>query len=221
MDSRPIELMRLKVLAVFQSAQGVWKRVPVKTRVVLALIFFSAMLLAFHTAFATKDASLHLRVQHSFRSADLSVWVDGDLVYSGKVRGSVKKKLGLIPESVQGSLSQVFSVASGAHQVRVRIVSDDGSTDEDSISANFAPHSKRELSAVARRNGLALSWQSADAAPAVSGDGWLARYAGTLLLTAAGSIISALTGFALKEIPSHLRARQEIEAKSNAASAGQ
>ena len=105
--------------------------------------------------------------------------------------------------------------------MRVRVSSDDGSTEEDSISADFVPHSKRELSAVARHNGLALSWQSAEPAPAVSSEGWLARYAGTLFLTAAGSIISALTGFALKELPSHLRSRQDSETRTRAASAGE
>jgi hypothetical protein len=204
-----------------QTARALWNRIPVKARVVLALFLCAALLLDLHTAFSSKDASLHLRVQHSFRSADLSVWVDQELVYSGKLRGTLKKRLVLIPDSVQGTLSEVFSVSSGAHQVRVRIASDDGSTEEDSISADFAPHSKRDLAAVARRNGLALSWQSADPGPVAPSEGWLARYAGTLFLTAAGSIISALTGFALREIPSHIRSRQDAESKTHAASASQ
>jgi hypothetical protein len=220
MDSLSAQL-RLKSAALLQAARALWNRIPVTARVVLGLFLCAALLLALHTAFASKDASLHLRVQHSFRSADISVWVDSDLVYSGKLRGTLKRKLGLIPDSVQGSLSQVFSISSGAHQVRVRVISDDGSTEEDSISATFAPHSKRELSAVARRSGVALSWQSGDPAPAGSSEGWIARYAGTLFLTAAGSIISALTGFALKEIPSHIRSRKEAESKTRAASAAQ
>lgn len=220
MDSQPQE-ERVKAANALQTLRALWNRIPIKARVVLALFLCAASLLALHTAFAAKDASLHLRVQHSFRSADLSVWVDRDLVYSGKLRGTLKKKLGLIPDSVQGTLSEVFSISSGTHQVRVRVISDDGSTDEDTISADFAPHSKRELSAVARRSGIALSWQAADPTPAASGEGWLARYAGTLFLTAAGSIISALTGFALKEIPSHIHSRQDVESKTRAASAGQ
>jgi hypothetical protein len=220
MDS-PSEQMRVKPANLLQTARALWNRIPVKARVVLGLFLCAALLLGLHTAFAAKDASLHLRVQHSFRSADLSVWVDRDLVYSGKLRGTLKKKLGLIPDSVQGSLSEVFSISSGAHQVRVRVISDDGSTEEDTISADFAPHSKRELSAVARRSGVALAWQSADPTPATSSEGWLARYAGTLFLTAAGSIISALTGFALKEIPSHISSRQNTESKSRAATAGE
>jgi hypothetical protein len=221
MDSSPTQPTPPKLGSFLLSARALWNRVPIKARVVLGLFLCAAFLLALHTAFATKDASLHLRVQHNFRSADLSVWVDSNLVYSGKLRGTLKKKLGLIPDSVQGTLSEVFSLSSGAHQVRVRIASEDGSTEEDSISADFAPHSKRELSAVARHNGVALSWQSAEPVPAASSEGWFARYAGTLFLTAAGSIISALTGFALKEIPSHIRSRQDAEPKTRAASAGQ
>ena len=64
--------------------------------------FLAAILMALHTALSGKDASLHLTVQHSFRSANLSLWIDGDLAYSGALKGSIKKKFGLIPSSVQG-----------------------------------------------------------------------------------------------------------------------
>jgi hypothetical protein len=47
--------------------------------------------LAIHTAFTAKDASLHLKLQHEFRNAQVSVWVDDDLAYSGKITGSTKK----------------------------------------------------------------------------------------------------------------------------------
>jgi hypothetical protein len=47
-----------------------------------------------------------LKLQHGFRSAQVSIWVDGDLAYSSKVTGSPKKKFGLIPtDSVQGTFS--------------------------------------------------------------------------------------------------------------------
>jgi hypothetical protein len=41
-----------------------------------------------------------------------------------------------------------------------------------------------------------------------AGQGWFSRYAGTLMMTVAGSIISALAGFALRELPKQMFSRQ-------------
>src|SRR5262249_21936705 len=160
-------------------------------------------------AFTTKNSTLRLRVQHGFRNAQFAVWVDDDLAYSGKLMGTVKKKFGVIPEPVQGSLSETLAVASGSHQVRVRIAAEDGSVQENTITGEFSRDSKRTLAVVARRNDVSLGWQGVtnpaaveSAAPVSSaGLGWMSRYTGTLLLTAAGSIISAITGFVLRELP--------------------
>src|SRR6266568_9409921 len=201
MDADVISQIRFHTLAAYRFVRARLTKIPPTALVVLGLFLLAAVFAALHTAFSAQDASLHLKVQHSFRSADLSVWIDGKQAYSGKLRGTVRRKLGLIPESVQGSLSQIFALSSGVHQIRIAVASDDGSAEEDSISAEFAPNSKRELSATARRSSLTLAWQSTDPVPAPANPGLIARYMGTLLLTIAGSIISAVTGFALKELP--------------------
>jgi hypothetical protein len=81
----------------------------------LGIFLSAAVLMALHTALSGKDASLHLKLQHDLRSADISLWIDGDLAYSGKLKGSLKRRFGLMPDSVQGSLSQVVPVSSGTH----------------------------------------------------------------------------------------------------------
>ncbi len=129
MDQHRIEQIReirAHAAALWQKARVRAARVPVKAWFVLGLFLLSAVLMAAYTAFAGRDASLRLKVQHSLRSAQLSVWVDGDLAYSGKLTGSARKKFGLIPDSMQGSLSETLPVSSGTHQVRVRVASDDG-----------------------------------------------------------------------------------------------
>ncbi len=221
MDADVISQIRFHTLAAYRFVRARLTKIPPTALVVLGLFLLAAVFAALHTAFSAQDASLHLKVQHSFRSADLSVWIDGKQAYSGKLRGTVRRKLGLIPESVQGSLSQIFALSSGVHQIRIAVASDDGSAEEDSISAEFAPNSKRELSATARRSSLTLAWQSTDPVPAPANPGLIARYMGTLLLTIAGSIISAVTGFALKELPARIRSRQNIACKTYSASAGQ
>jgi len=200
-------------------------RLPAKAQIVLGLFLFAAVLMAVHTALAGKDASLHLTLQHGFRSADVSLWIDGDLAYSGKLKGSTKRKFGLLPGAVQGSLSEILPVSAGTHQIRVLIQSEDGSTQQDSLTGDFARNTERELSVSARPNGLSLAWLSTNASGPSSGSGWLARYAGALLVTLGGSIMSALTGFALRELPAHIRGRQNEspteEPKVQSTAAGQ
>src|SRR5258708_39579001 len=94
-------------------------RLPVKARIILVLFLVAAVLMALHTASTGKDASLHLTLQHGFRSADFSLWIDGNLAYSGKLRGSTKKKFGLIPGSVYGRLSEIVPVSAAPTRVRV------------------------------------------------------------------------------------------------------
>ena len=64
------------------------------------------VLVGLHTAFSQKDAILRVRVQHSFRSAQLTVLVDNETAYSGKLSGSVHKKFGFLSDGIQGNWSQ-------------------------------------------------------------------------------------------------------------------
>jgi hypothetical protein len=206
-----------KMVLLCQHARQWALRVPVKARVVLGLFLIAALIMAMYAAFTAKDASLHLRLQHGFHNAQISVWVDGDCVYSGKVTGSIRKRFGLIPTaSAQGSLSQVIPMRSGQHNVRVRIAPDDAAIQEDNISGDFSHNSQRDLSVSARRNGLALSWQGTGGAPAetLSSFGWFSRYAGSFFLTIAGSIMSALTGYAIRELPARLRSGSDSAPKA-------
>jgi hypothetical protein len=223
MDPEKAARIRAAAAAAWQRVRARSARIPLRARVVLGLFLVAASLLGLHTALApAKDSALHLKVQHSFRSAQISVWVDGELAYSGKLAGYMRKKFGLLPDSVQGSLSQTVPVPSGNHLVRVQVYTDDGSVQEETITGEFAAHSERNLSVSARRGDVALAWQGGNSVPAeasVSG-GWIARYATTLFLTIAGSIISALTGFAVREVPGYLRSRQDPPPKAESATAG-
>jgi hypothetical protein len=208
MSSEPLAQLRAKAAFLNQQAMQWFKRVPLKARILFGLFLLAALLMAVHTALTAKDASLHLKLQHGFRSAQLSIWVDDDRAFSGKITGSTKKKFGLIPtDAQQGSLSQIIPLRSGQHNIRVRVQPDDAALQEDSISGDFARNSERELSVTARKSGLALSWQGTSSAPAeaASSFAWLSRYASSLLLTITGSIMSALAGYAIRELPARLR----------------
>src|SRR5580692_4760574 len=123
-----------------------YARVPVKARFVLGLFLVAALLMAVHTALTTKDATLHLKLEHGFHNAQVLVWVDDDLAYSGNVTGLKRKRFGVIPtDSLQGSLSEIIPVRSGPHKVRVRIEPDNATMQEDRISGDFAHNSERDL----------------------------------------------------------------------------
>ena len=188
------------------------RRVPAKAWIVFGLFLIAALLMAIHTAIATKDSSLRVKIQHSFRTAQLSVWVDDDQVYSGKLYGTSKKKLGVVWEAAQGSFSDTFPVSSGDHQVRVRVAADDGTVQEDALRGNFVRENQLTLSAVAHHDQLSMSWQAA-AAPAPESPtqttSWIVRYAGSLLVTLAGSIVSAMVGYVLREFGGRLVQRPQ------------
>jgi len=202
--------LRAHAGSLWRKASAQIARIPVTARVLLGFFLLAGVLMAAYMALASKDATLRLKVQHGFRSAQFSMWIDGDLAYSGRLIGAPVKKFGLLPGSIQGSLAETFPISSGAHQVRVRIVSDEGATQEDSIEGAFTRNSQRTLSVNARRNDVSLNWQGSEmpvAESAAANTGWFNRYAGTLLMTVAGSIVSALTGYMIRELPKQIASR--------------
>jgi hypothetical protein len=211
---------RSRTAALHKKGMAYLRCIPLSARIVLGAFLLAAVFMAAHTAVTTKDASLRLKVQHNLRGAQLSVWVDDDLAYSGRLVGSSRKKFGVIPE-VQGSLSETLAISSGSHQLRVRVASDDGSVQENSTRGDFPSNTQRTISIVARRDDLSLTWPGMEAAVAepvtpaqVPSSSWLSRYGGSLVLTVAGSIVSALTGYAIKELPRQFGSRAGEASKS-------
>ena len=94
-----------------------------------------------------KSAScqLGIAVVHHFTTANLSVWIDNHETYHHSLRGTTKTRVVLL-KGVEGYLSDVVQLAPGIHQIRVRVLSADGSYDESgSISETFAAGSARLL----------------------------------------------------------------------------
>ena len=212
MDREETIRFREKALLYFRHARQFAAGVPVRVRILLGLFLIAALFMAIHTAITAKNASLHLKLQHDFHNAQVSLWVDDDLAYSGKITGSAKKRFGLIPtDSAQGNLSQIIPVRSGQHNIRLRIETDDAAMQEDSISGDFSNHTERDLTVFARHSGLSISWQGTGTplVEASANSGWLSQYAGSLLLTITGSIISARAGYAIKELPARLRSSSD------------
>lgn len=91
------------------------------------------------------SCQLGIAVEHHFMTADLSVWIDNRASYNHSLRGAPKKRVVLF-KGVEGYLSDVVQLAPGEHQIRVRVLSADGSYDEsDSILGTFAAGTERLL----------------------------------------------------------------------------
>lgn len=210
-------------------------RIPGKALMVLGLFLLAAALMAVHTAMTREDCSLRLKVQHSFLGAQLFVWLDDVQVYSGPLIGSSKpirtlKKKVRIVEPAEGSLSETFAVPAGVHEVRVRVAAEDGSVQENSTRGDFASQSQRTLFVVARGNDVSMKWESEGqgkastasprAEPVQAPEGWLQRYAGSLLVSVVGSIVSAFAGYAIKELPKKITSAADDPLKTRSASTG-
>ena len=142
MDQERIADIRARAEALYRRGRERLAKVPVTMQVVGAFVLFASLLMALYTAIGSRDATMRLKVQHSFRSAQLEVWVDDSTVYSGHLVGTFKKKYGLLPD-VQGSLSETLAVPSGSHRVKVRVTADDGAIQEDTIDAQFSRNTQR------------------------------------------------------------------------------
>jgi hypothetical protein len=191
------------------------KNAPKEAYVAGGLCLLVVLLVGLHTVFSAKKAILRVHVQHNFRTARLEVSVDGETAYSGRLTGNMHKRFGLVPEGIQGNWSQSIPVTAGQHRISVRVVGDDGSDHVENTAAKFVNDGERELAVVARHADLTATWagNSNSSSPSLATippdtpPNWFNRYASTLFLTIAGSIVSALSGYAIREIPGWLRSR--------------
>jgi hypothetical protein len=224
MDSEHKAQFRSSFQILWQHARQSSARIPVKGWIAAGAVLFIGLVLMIYTSWS-KDASLQFRFQHGFHAAKVSLWVDGDLTYAGNVLGAPRKRFGVIPDgTLLGTVSQVVPLSSGEHRLKVRVEPDDGNMLESVTTGQFSSHEVRILAVNAKRSGLSMSWSgegnsvspSAPAPDAGSSSGTIGHYASWLLLTVAGSIISALTGYAVKELPGIIRARQAADPKTTA-----
>jgi serine/threonine protein kinase len=93
-----------------------------------------------------KSATLHIRFEHGFASAQVLVWVDDKLAYKEFSNGMVKRRMGLF-KAVKGYKSDSFSLSAGEHRLRVRVQSGDSEYDRAATIVGMLPaNAERVLS---------------------------------------------------------------------------
>jgi hypothetical protein len=166
----------------------------------------AAILLGVSAALFLPSATLQLVCRHDFRSAELTVSIDGDVVHTETVTGAVRKWFGVL-EKTEGSYATTLSVGAGRHVVGVRLRAP-GYDRNRSIEGEFSRGKESTLSVDAVR-GLSLAWRGAaggaSAADPPSAASSVFKYAGSIVMTIFGSIVSASIGVLVQD---YLRARK-------------
>lgn len=142
----------------FRTAEVV-RRLPRGVQLGVGIGILLLLLLAVLMGGTARQATLQVNVQHSFRQAELSVWVGDDLLYMGKLEGVVKKRLKIL-EDVEGSFSETVQVPAGNHIVRVRVRSpSEGFDQTKEIRGEFIQDGQKvlQISFGWRNNNLSLA----------------------------------------------------------------
>ena len=172
----------------------------------LALILFVVGALLFVRIFSN-PAKLTIICQHGFRSAQLYVWADGDLIYSGVVNGSSKGRFGFLSSKTPG-LYKTVTVPAGPHSIRVQLTADSDAYDQiKTVSANLGEQGQNSLTISTGRHGLSVlakgTSEGVDESGVISSS---RKLASSVILSIFGSGMSAAIAFLVQEF---LRAQKE------------
>jgi hypothetical protein len=186
-----------------------FRKMPLWTRYGAITILLIAIIFAVYAAVPVEQAHLQLICQHSFRSAQLSVLVDGSAVYTSNVNVASKKRLGILPKGQSGPeiFSKLIDVPTGRHVVQVHISApDEGFDQARSAAADFTPHRESILQVNAtRRNALAVNFDGATtSAVAAAGSSTpdshpLPTGGITIVFSILGTMLSASVSFLVQE----------------------
>lgn len=177
-----------------------------RARLALSLGFLAAVLLGISAFLFLPSATLQLVCRHDFRSADITVSIDGEVVHTDTLTGAVRKWFGVV-ERTEGTYARTVSVSAGRHVVAVRLRAP-GYDRTRSIEGEFSRGKESTLSVDSGR-GLSLAWRGTGGGGsavdhASSSSSWF-RYAGSIMMTIFGSIVSASIGVFVQDF---LRARK-------------
>src|SRR5579871_534596 len=186
-----------------------FRKMPVWTRYGVITLLLIAAIFAVYAAVPAEQAHLQIICQHSFRSAQLSVLVDGSVVYSNNVNAASKKRLGILPKGQSGPeiFSKVIDVPTGKHVVQVRISApNEGFDQARSAAADFTPDRESILQINAtRRNALAVNFDGATTpTPATTASSTpdshpLPKSGITIVFSILGTMLSASISFLVQE----------------------
>jgi len=186
-----------------------FRKVPRIIRIAAAVA--AVFLIGAGTFFWLTAASARLRItcQHTLRSAELSVLVDGNLVYKGTVSGTARKRFGVFnSKNAQGTFSKTVAVRPGKHTVQVRLNSSAENYDQtETQTVTFSDNKENSLTVSGSRRGLYILAQGGFTPPPETPPSPYHKYAGPIFFSILGSGFSATISFLVQEFLRHQKAR--------------
>jgi hypothetical protein len=107
-------------------------------------------------------ATLQIVGQYPFHTAQIYIWVDGDLRYHDEVHGALHShtKISHTENSGGGAIALTLPVRAGRHMVRVQVDAEGQSFDHDTaIPGQFNPYSQKTLQVNFKSKNLDLQWE--------------------------------------------------------------
>ncbi len=107
------------------------------------------------------SSTLELSVDHQFKQATLTLWVDDELKLTRVLHGGSQKKLVLF-KTTHGAESESLQIPSGNHQIRVRAQSSDQTVDlSRMITGDFSAGEDKTLQVTFEKHNsvMRLAWQ--------------------------------------------------------------
>jgi hypothetical protein len=180
--------------------------IPRKARLAVCFGLLVLIPLAIYSYLSNGQGDLNLICRHNLQSAELAVTVDGELVYSDQVSGTVKKRFGFLDKKVEGTLSKSLSIPLGRHTVRVSLKSLPDRFDQSKqIAVNLISGREATVTITAQRGDLSLAYEGAPVVSDKAGTPAGSSAIWSILMTAVGAVASAAIGFIVQEF---LRSRK-------------
>jgi len=106
---------------------------------------------------ARQPAAVEFSLQHHFVEAQVWVWVDNSLTFTGVAHGEAKKRLFILHGGVEGRESHEIRFPSGEHEIRVRVTSESDQYDESgTIRSTFLDSARSVLEIRCNKRGIEL-----------------------------------------------------------------
>ncbi len=184
-------------------------KLPKRIKVWGVAVAVSALAYMLFSWIFVNPARLRISCQHYFRSAELSVWIDGDNVYSGTVNGVSRKQFGIFGGGrAPASFSRMVRVPAGRHEIQVRLNAPGQGFDQTRTTyADFSSKKENTLIVSSGRRGLVLVAPNSSNLPPASPDSGYQKYVGSIFLSIMGSGMSAFISFLVQDFMRTQKAR--------------
>jgi hypothetical protein len=106
-------------------------------------------------------ATLQIVGQYPFRTAQIYIWVDGDLRYHDEVHGALHSHSKVAHAAGSGgAIALTLPVRAGRHMIRIQVDADGQTYDHDTaIPGQFNPYSQKTLQVNFSSRNLDLNWE--------------------------------------------------------------